>query len=133
MYGIEKKQVHASRRSTYLLTLNHSLNILLLITEHASDSNLQPHRLHISPCLLQEHGEGNAVSRQCFCSLSRSGHGRRHPLNWRTGWHVRQPSPLERGVPLGEVAASLRPRFFLKKDSFRTLDTSLHEFVPNLK
>jgi hypothetical protein len=45
MYGIKMKQVHASRRSTWLVTLNHSLTTSLLITEHAMNRTFQPHLL----------------------------------------------------------------------------------------
>ena len=74
------------RMSTCLITINHSLNNLLIITEPAIKRTLQPHRLHCSPCLLQEHGEGDAVSRQSVSVPSRDqGTAAEHPLNWRTG------------------------------------------------
>ena len=42
MCGIKKNQLRASRRSAYVLTSNHSIDNLLIITEHAIDRILQP-------------------------------------------------------------------------------------------
>ena len=62
--------------------LIYSLSLLLLITEHAINRTLQPHLLHFSPCLLQEHGEGDAVSRESVPVTSRDqGTAAEHPLN----------------------------------------------------
>ena len=46
------------------------------------DRTLEPHLLHFSPCLLQEHGEGDAVSTQSVSVPSRDqGTAAEHPLN----------------------------------------------------
>ena len=42
MCGIKKNQLRASRRSAYVLTSNHSIDDLLIITEHAIDRILPP-------------------------------------------------------------------------------------------